>query len=182
MEDCKFSTSKEISPVNVQSEDSAHHLLRYLGNRPLWICTSWAECQSCLLLGSAQKTREKVRQKRHKRFAAKSWIMQVDKAPAHTVLSVWEFLASKQISMLEHPPYSPDLAPCNFFLFPLIKKHPKGTHFDDIEDIQNNMTTALMAIPHYEFQKCFDAWKKWWTSCVASQGNYFVGYHSATQQ
>jgi hypothetical protein len=49
--------------------------------------------------------------------------------------------------MLEHPPYSPDLVPCDFFLFPLIKKHLKGMHFDDVEDIQNNTTTPLMAIP-----------------------------------
>jgi histone-lysine N-methyltransferase SETMAR len=37
-------------------------------------------------------------------------------------LSVREFLTSKQINVLKHPPYSPDLAPSDFFLFPKIKE------------------------------------------------------------
>jgi histone-lysine N-methyltransferase SETMAR len=41
-------------------------------------------------------------------------------APAHMALSVREFLATKQINVLEHPAYSPDLAPSDFFLFPKI--------------------------------------------------------------
>jgi hypothetical protein len=49
---------------------------------------------------------------------------------------VKEFLASKQITMLEHPPYSTVLALGEFFLFPKIKETLKGRHFDD--DIRNN--------------------------------------------
>jgi hypothetical protein len=41
-----------------------------------------------------------------------------DNAPVHTALSMREFLASKQITVLEHPSYSPDLAPSDFLLFP----------------------------------------------------------------
>ena len=64
---------------------------------------------------------EKVRWKRPELFANSSWILHHDIAPAHTTLSVREFLAIKQISVLEHPAYSPDLAPYDFFLFPKIK-------------------------------------------------------------
>jgi hypothetical protein len=46
-------------------------------------------------------------------------------------LSVREFLASKLITGLEYPPYSRNLAPNEFFLFPKIKKIFKGRHFDD---------------------------------------------------
>jgi hypothetical protein len=42
---------------------------------------------------------------------------------------VKQFLANKNITVLEHPPYLPDLAPCNFYLFPKIKSVLKGTHF-----------------------------------------------------
>jgi histone-lysine N-methyltransferase SETMAR len=45
-----------------------------------------------------------------------------DNAPAHTALSVREFLAAKQITVLEHPASPPDLAPSDFFLFPKIKE------------------------------------------------------------
>jgi hypothetical protein len=48
-----------------------------------------------------------------------------------------KFLASKQITMPVHPPYSPDLAPSDIFLFPKIKKILKGRHFDDTDDISS---------------------------------------------
>ena len=44
-----------------------------------------------------------------------------------------EFLAKNNIAVLEQPPYSPDLAPCAFFLYPKLKKVIKGTRFQDSE-------------------------------------------------
>ena len=98
---------------------------------------------------------EKVRRKRPEHFANNSLILHHDNASAHTELSVREFLATKQITVLEHPAYSPDLAPSDFFLFPKIKKILKGRHFDDIDDIRNNTTAVLKAIPQNQFQNCF---------------------------
>ena len=93
-----------------------------------------------------ERLREKVRRKRPEHFASNSWILHHDNAPAHTALSVREFLATKQITGLEHPAYSPDLAPSDFFLFPKIKEILKGRHFNDIDDIRSNTTAALKAI------------------------------------
>jgi hypothetical protein len=55
--------------------------------------------------------REKVRRKRPEISANNSWILHHHNAPAHTALSVREFLATKHITVLEYPAYSPDLAP-----------------------------------------------------------------------
>jgi len=82
--------------------------------------------------------REKFRRKQPELFANNSWILHHDNAPAHTALSVREFLAIKQITVLEHPAYSPDLTPNDFFLFPKIRELLKGRHFDDIDHIMNN--------------------------------------------
>jgi hypothetical protein len=41
-------------------------------------------------------------------------------------------------TVLEHPAYSPDLAPIDFFLFPKINEILKGRHFDDIHGIRSN--------------------------------------------
>ena len=68
---------------------------------------------------------ERVRKKRPELWK-NGWILHQDNAPAHNVLSVKQFLASKNITVLEHPPYSPDLAPCDFFLFPKINSALKG--------------------------------------------------------
>jgi transposase len=96
--------------------------------------------------------------------------------------SVRKVLTSKQITVLEHPPYSPDLAPTDLFLFPKIKKILKGRHVDDSDDIKSNITAALKAIPQNQFQNCFEGWTRRWHQCIACQGEYFEGDHSNIQQ
>ena len=66
-----------------------------------------------------------------------------------------EFLATKQITVFEHPAYSPDLAPIDFFMFLKIKEILKGRHFDDIDNIRSNTTAALKAIPQKPVPKLF---------------------------
>jgi len=61
-----------------------------------------------------ERLHEEVRRKRTELFANNSWILHHDNAPAHTALSVREFLATKQITVLEHLACSPDLAPSDF--------------------------------------------------------------------
>ena len=62
--------------------------------------------------------------------------------------------------MLEHPAYSPDLAPNDFFLFPKIKEILNGRHFDDIDDIRINTTATLKVITRNQFQNCFEGWTR----------------------
>jgi len=90
-----------------------------------------------------------------------------------------EFLATKQITVLEHPAYSPDLVPSDFFLFPKTKETLRGRHFDDI---WSNSTAALKAIPQNQFQICFEGWARRWHRCIASQGKYFEGDHGGIQR
>ena len=94
-----------------------------------------------------KRLHEKVRRKRPKLFANNSWILHHDNAPAHTALSVREFLATKQITVLEHPAYSLDLAPSDFFLFPEMKEILKGRHFDDIDDIRSSEGHSTKPVP-----------------------------------
>ncbi|VVC46534.1 Transposase, type 1 [Cinara cedri] len=61
--------------------------------------------------------RERVRKKRPELWKNNSWILHQDNAPAHNVLSVKQYLAGKRTPVLEHAPYSPDLAPCDIFCF-----------------------------------------------------------------
>ena len=108
--------------------------------------------------------------------------MHHDNAPAHTTLSVREFLATKQITVSEYPAYSPDLAPSDFFLFPKIKEILKGRLFDDNDDIRSKTTAALKAIPQNQYQNRFEGWTRRSHLCIASQGKYFEGDHGGIQQ
>ncbi|GFY26635.1 putative transposase [Trichonephila clavipes] len=73
------------------------------------------------------------------------------------------------------PPYSPDLSPCDFFLFPKLKNHLKGHHFGTLENIQMAVIDQLKAIPISKFHQCYEEWKKRLQRCVASEGSYFEG-------
>jgi len=73
------------------------------------------------------------------------------------------------------PPYSPDLAPADFFLFSKLKTTLKGRRFQTIEEIKENVTRELRAITESAFQEAFQKWEKRWERCIASRGDYFKG-------
>jgi len=64
-------------------------------------------------------------------------------APCHTAISLNEFLTEKGIPVVPQPPYSPDLSPCDFFLFPKLKFHLKGSHIAIVDNIQTIVTDQL---------------------------------------
>jgi hypothetical protein len=72
---------------------------------------------------------------------------------AHTALSVQRFLAAKNSAVAPHPPCSPDLAPCDFFLFPRMNWKLEGRRFQDVTEIQEQSLTVLHAIPKSQFQR-----------------------------
>ncbi|KAG5344749.1 MOS1T transposase, partial [Acromyrmex heyeri] len=98
-----------------------------------------------------------------------------DDAPAHTSLLVREFLAKNNTLMMPQPPYSPDLAPCDFFLFPKLKRPMKGRRYATIEEIKTASKEELNKITKNDFLKSFEDWKKRWHKYIISDGDYFEG-------
>jgi histone-lysine N-methyltransferase SETMAR len=98
---------------------------------------------------------EAVRRRRPELYPD-AWILHHDNAPAYDALAVQVFLAKKSILKLDHPPYSPDLALCYFWLFPKLETALKGNRFSDIGNIQGHVTTILKSIPEEELRKCFE--------------------------
>jgi len=103
------------------------------------------------------------------------WWLHHDNAPAHKALSVKQFLTKNSMTQLPHPPYSPKLSPCYFFLFPRMKKVLKGKRFADVEEVKKKTTEALKGITLQEFQDCFEKWETRLDRCIASNGQYFEG-------
>ncbi|GFS77214.1 protein GVQW3 [Trichonephila clavipes] len=93
-------------------------------------------------------------------------------APAHSVLSVKRFLAKHSIPVLEHPPYSPDLAPCDFYLFPKVKSALKGTRFESVEAVKEKAARVLKELTKDDFQHCFQQWKIRMERCRDREGLY----------
>jgi len=79
-------------------------------------------------------------------------------------LSVQQFLAKNNMTVIPHPPYSPDLVPCDFFLFPRMKCQMKMKHFADVSETKKKMLEVLNNISTEEFQKRFQQWENVGTS------------------
>ena len=103
------------------------------------------------------------------------WLLHHDNAPAHSSLLVRNFLTKNNTVIMPQPPYSPDLAPCDFFLFPRLKRPMKGRRFATIEEIKTESLRELKVIPKSAYQKCFEDWKNSWHKCIISEGDYFEG-------
>ena len=75
---------------------------------------------------------KKVKEFYNKKQPSKGWsgihLLQ-DNASSHKCEVVKSFLASEKVKVLNHPPYSPDLSPCDFFLFPRLKKMLSGNKY-----------------------------------------------------
>ena len=74
-------------------------------------------------------------------------------ATSYKTKKVNEFFMKKQICVIDHPPYSPDLSPCDYFLFPKLKTAMEGAYYDDVLTIQAAVTQVLKNIPKSEFKK-----------------------------
>jgi len=85
--------------------------------------------------GLLERLRNDVRRKRPEKWA-NGFVLHHDNAPCHTSLLVQQFLSNNNITVCPRPPYSPDLAPCDFWLFPKVKTTMKGKHFESIQGIE----------------------------------------------
>ena len=92
-------------------------------------------------------------------------------AQCHTSLLVQQFSSNKNIMVCPHPPYSPDLASYDFWLFPKVKMTMKGKRFESIQDIEAATTAQLKTLKKEDFQNCFRKWQEQWDKCVRSEGD-----------
>ena len=102
--------------------------------------------------------------------------LQHDNAPSHMALEVTNYLTQSQTPMVPQPTYSPDLAPCDFFLFPRLKRELKRKHWESVGNIQAYVTRLLKGIPVEEFQGVFQAWQNRLCRCIDAGGGYFENF------
>ena len=116
-----------------------------------------------------------VQMKRPEAWKNKTWMLHHDNAPAHTSIPIRELLTKHETTLVPKPPYSPDLTPADFFLFPKLKSTLKGCHFQTVEEIEECVQINLNLIPQIDFQNAFQNLKKRWEQCIDNGGDYFEG-------
>lgn len=96
-----------------------------------------------------------------------------DNASAHTAAETVEFLTGEGVQLVTHPPYSPDLAPCDFWLFPKVKEQLRGRRFNSDVEALDALDAALEGLDKKSFQDCFQKWFERMDSCIRHAGDYF---------
>jgi len=113
--------------------------------------------------------------KKRGRSTVRDVMLHHDNAAPHKAAVVTEYLREERVKLLPHPPYSPDLAPCDFYLFPKIKKELGGRSFDNVENLSRAIQAIVENVPKEEYYKSFDSWRNRLKKCIEVEGEYFEG-------
>lgn len=95
-----------------------------------------------------------------------------DNARPHTSRKVNSYFETHQMKKAPHPPYSPDLAPSDFFLFGFIKSKLLGAKFDTVEDLKETIEGILDDISPELLNRVFLEWEERLLKVINSKGDY----------
>ena len=124
-------------------------------------------------VGVLDRLLKRIRRVRTTKFQSSEWFLLHDNAPSHNAAIVKKFLANRNVAVLHHPPYSPDLAPSDYFLFRRFKFPLKGRHFQTVEEIQCAVTRELNNISKIAFLEGMKKFKERSNRCIDQGGMYF---------
>ena len=93
-----------------------------------------------------------------------------DNASFHKYEVVKSFLTSEKVKVLNHPPYSPDPSPCDFFLFPRLKKMLSGNKYTSRSSLGSAIYQCLQQITKEAYSSAFRDWVKRLQNCVSVKG------------
>ena len=104
-------------------------------------------------------------------FKSGQWHFHQDNAPVHNSILVIDYLTKMGINTVPHPPYRPDLASSDFWLFPKLT----GYRYETIEEMKEAVRKVIDTLTqedfHGAFQKLLERYNKW----IAAGGDYFEG-------
>ena len=75
------------------------------------------------------------------------------------------------IKTVPHPPYSPDLAPCDFCLFPELR----GCRYEIIEEMKEAVTKVIDTLTQEDVHGVLQKLLEWYNKCIAAGGDSFEG-------
>jgi transposase len=103
----------------------------------------------------------------------KAFVLHLENSPMHTSRAVLETMASIPVQLAPHPPYSPDLAPSDFFLFGHLKGKMIGREFDSPDALIAWIKATFEALPKPGLEQVFEEWIRRVEQCIDNEGSYF---------
>ena len=120
--------------------------------------------------------------KRPALFKSGQWHFHQDNAPVHNSILVTDYLTKTGIKIVPQPPYSTDLGPCDFWLFPKLKEKLRGCRYETIEEMKEAVTKVIDMLTQEDFHGAFQKLLERYDKCIAAGGDYFEGeeFHVCT--
>ncbi len=128
---------------------------------------------SDVYIHSLRKMREAYCRKRPQFWADQKFLLLQDNASPHRSTDTRDYFASVNQELWIHPAYSPDLSPCDYWAFPILKDEIKGHRFDNVQDLETAAKRTLDNIPKVDFVRCFNQLAARYQKCVDAGGSYF---------
>ncbi|CAH1968193.1 unnamed protein product [Acanthoscelides obtectus] len=100
-------------------------------------------------------------------------ILHQDNASSQTAQKTRQYLTEANVELLDHPQYSPDLSPNDFFTFSKIKNRLRGQRFQSPEEAVDALKNAVLDLPANEWNKCFENWFERMLMFINLRGEYF---------
>ena len=104
-------------------------------------------------------------------FKSGQWHFHQDNAPVHNSILVTGYLTKMDIKTVPHPLNSPDLAPCDFWLFPKLR----SCRYETIEEMKEAMMKVIDTLTQEKFYGAFSKLLERYNKCIAAGGDYFEG-------
>jgi hypothetical protein len=92
---------------------------------------------------------------------------------SHIAKKTQDHISYLNLDLLEHLPYSSDFAPCNYTIFPLLKKHLCGHIFESHDNQESEVRQVLIhKIPQWAYTDVMDALFSQWTKCSQLESSF----------
>lgn len=115
--------------------------------------------------------REKIKSERRGKLTHGVWILH-DNARAHTCQQTTKAIHDLGFRQLPHPPYSPDLAPSDYWLFSKMKEPLRGKNYADLQALASAVSQWVRATPKEFFAAGIDKLPERWQKCISVAGSY----------
>ena len=84
-------------------------------------------------------------------------------------------MADREMKVVQHPTYNPDLAPCDSFLLPHMKNSLRGIRFQSTQELKKASENYLRGLLKKEFEEALQDRERRIHKCVDAKGHYFDG-------
>ena len=124
-----------------------------------------------LLCWGFKGVQERFHRKRPALFRLSQWHFHQDNIPVHNSILITDYLSKMGIKTAPHPPYSRNLAPCDFCLFPKLR----GCRYETIEEMKEVVTKVIDTQTQEDFDGAFQKLLEQYNKCIIARWDYFEG-------